>query len=331
MPYSAPTKSQCKSCSFEYCITYIREQSKKMKDRDTQYRLSQAKAMACTFDGWIPGASSSPGSTVPLESYLEQLEANAIAAGKIIESQDPKFFGKTEKAFFLTEAQLAKVRGDVFEAVVRAILWNCCVKESKRTSGPKIRFPIAAVTLGDNYDLRKLFVPKAADQLTKYIDKLKVRGVSLSYSTPDLVGIDISGLDPETRAHFTKMVPNLSLNNQSKLTNARTLIEGKVKPEDVVFASGIKTSLRSDRMYQFLFEANAWKFIWRHVFEVDACPYHTIMSQSFGADPEKLRSVDFSSPGGPTQAKRAIDSVTQIRTPADVEAWFETATKGLRE
>jgi len=333
MPFRLSPPQICATCVYGHCISYIREQSKKMKDRDTQYRLSQAKITACAFDSWIPGGAGCPSIGQPFSYYLEQVEANAKLAGNTLETQPLGFFGKTEKRFFLTDAQLAKVRGDVFEMICRAILWNRCAENNralKNRGASSLPFPIAAVTLGDNYDLRKLFIPSVVKQLQAFLDALRERAISLSYSTPDIIGVNIETLGADVIAHFSADIPNLSIQNQERLTQGRQLLEGKIRPEHVVFACGIKTSIRSDRMYQFLFEANAWKYIWRRVFRVPVCRYHSVMTQTFGADPEKLRSLDFSADDGPVLAERAIDSITTVLEPEGVSAWFDSVARELR-
>lgn len=333
MPFRLPSGPHCVKCPHGYCVSYIREQSKKMKDRDTQYRLAQNKAMACAFDAWIPGGRGCPSLGQPFSYYLDQVISNADVAGKILEAQSPNAFGKTEVPFFLTEAQGAKVRGDVFEMICRAILWNRCASNNldlKAGRAAPLPFKIAVVTLGDNYDLRKLFAPTFVEKLQTFLDSLKERAISLSYSTPDVIGVNIDSLPPDIIDFFSRRVSNLSIKNQELLTQARRMIEGRIRPEQVVLACGIKTSIRSDRMYQFLFEANAWKFIWRRVFGVHVCRYHSIMTQTFGANPEKLRSLDFSTDGGAELAERAIDSVTQVEAPEDVSAWFDAIAKELR-
>lgn len=318
MPFEV-TPRDCTSCSHGYCVSYIREQSKKMKDRDTQYRLAQITAMACTFDSWLPGEEDCPyPGTQAIDDYLERLVANAKVAGATLEAKLPSVFGQTEKPFFLTEAQIGKVRGDIFEAVCRAILWNCSVRHTAKSNGQQF----AVLSLGDNYDLRKLFTKESGKKLTAYMAKLDEQGISLSYSTPDLVVLDISKLPATVRQHFSAPIKNLAAPSQQRMASSREVVEGLVTPSDVVLACGLKTSIRSDRMFQFLFEANAWKFIWRRVFGLPACPYHSLTTQTFGADPARLRSIDFSGLGGADTATRAIDSVTQIASPDDIKRWF---------
>lgn len=293
-----------------------------MKDRNTQYRLAQNTAMACTFDSWIPGGPGCPfPATRPVSDYLEQLVGNARTAGETLEKQKPSAFGITEKPFFLTEAQIGKVRGDIFETICRAILWNCCVQSNVNQDAPRF----ASLTLGDNYDLRRLFTLESGKKLGEFMNVLKKKGVSLSYSTPDIVVLDISSLPKRSRAYFQHPIRNLAVENQERMNKSRDIVAGLLTPKNVLFACGIKTSIRSDRMFQFLFEANAWKFIWRRVFGLTGCPYHSLTTQTFGADPTRLHSIDFSALGGASTATRAIDSVTQVLCPKDIQNWFDGA------
>jgi len=166
------------------------------------------------------------------------------------------------------------------KTVCRALLWNCCAAQNtaRRAS------PIAVLSLGDNYDLRKLFTPESGQKLDAYTAALAKKDISLSYSTPDLIVLDLARLPQKARLHFKEPISDLSLASQDRMDSSRKIVEGSVTPGDVILACGLKTSIRSDRMFQFLFEANAWKFIWRRVFSLPACPYYSITSQTFGAD-----------------------------------------------
>jgi Cfr10I/Bse634I restriction endonuclease len=326
MPFALDAHSQCPTCPHGYCVSYIREKSMKMKDRDTQYRLSQSTAMACCFDMWVPGGEHCPEPPETLlTTFIDQLIRNANSAGKTLELHSPKVFGKTERPFFLSAGQIGKVRGDVYEILCRAILWNSAAERNASSVGRKI----AVLSLGDNYDLRKLFTAESGKKLVDYIDALRSRSISLSYSTPDLVGVDITNLPPRFHAPFSIGVPTLSIEHQQRISAARGGIEGHVRPDHIVFACGLKTSLRSDRMFQFLFEANAWKFIWRRIFELPPCPYYSITSRSFGANSQKLRSVEFSALGGASEALRAIDSMTEVGSAADIKTWFSKTIQSL--
>jgi hypothetical protein len=291
-----------------------------MKDRNTQYRVAQNSAMACVFSDWIPGAPQCP---IPLESpisnFIDTLISNARQAGSSLESAVPNHFGTTEKPFFLTEAQIGKVRGDVFETLCRALVWNRCIEYSLDDSDRTY----ASLSLGDNYDLRNLFTKSSSRKLTDFISSIEANDMTLSYSTPDLVLIDISGQSNTVKKYFNNPISNLSFESQKRLLEARSLLEGLIEPKDVVFAAGIKTSIRSDRMFQFLFEANAWKYIWRKIFEINPCPYFSITSQTFGADSGRLRAIDFSDLSSTPKLSKAIDSWATVISCSDLLDWFD--------
>ncbi len=343
MPYDVPNESSCKRCAYGTCVSYIREQSKRMKDRDTLYRIAQAVGMSCSFDAWIPGFNSEAPATTRLIDYAERVVANAKKAGAILEKMSPNHFGNVEAPFIITAGQSGKVRGDVFEMLCRAILWNCATavrRERHRPPagfilpaalrGPAIKRKLALLTLGDNYDLKKLLEPKSRKRLREFEQSLHARGTSVSYSTPDVVCVDITELPDSEKSTFDGFITTLDPGNQRKLSMARQMLENKVRAADLLFAAGIKTSLRSDRMYQFLYEANSWKFLWARAFGIPPPNYYVLTSQVFGADPAKLSSVDFSSMvGGPGQARRAIDGVFQLKSVDDLISWFVTSAQAV--
>jgi len=162
MPYRIEDHSICLDCPHSKCIIYIREQSKRMKDRDTQYRIVQKAAMACAFDSWIPGFSLKSSSMASFEEIINQCVSNADEAGKYIEINQHDHFGDVEKSFFLTSGQKGKVRGDIFETISRAILWNISIALSgghvaglpshikEQIKNKNFNEKIAALTLGDN-------------------------------------------------------------------------------------------------------------------------------------------------------------------------------------
>jgi hypothetical protein len=293
MPFELVPQEICNRCPYGVCVTYIGDQ--KFKDRATHYRIAQNTGMSCAFDSWIPGFTAIENSNTSWDYFTDRVAINAEKAGIYLE--DMGAFQSFKHRFSLTSGQKAKVAGDVFELLSRAILWNCCVEINTTTqesqNGSKL---IAAITLGDNYDLNKLFMEDESQKLSAYEERLRQQDTRLCYSTPDLIVVDITNLPPEKREQFGRKIDNLNPDNQRLLSNSCTLLEGHVRPADLLFAAGVKTSIRSDRMYQLLFEANAWKFIWREIFEAKPSRYYTIIgSQPYGVNIEKLRSVDFTS------------------------------------
>ncbi|HYG26221.1 MAG TPA: hypothetical protein VD906_04880, partial [Caulobacteraceae bacterium] len=195
MPFDIADYSFCATCPHGVCVKYIREDSRRMKDRDTLYRLMQNTGMACSFDQWIPGFGPTPPGPEPtITSYAERVIENARQAGRHLESLTPNRFGDVEAPFVLTAGQVGKVRGDVFEMLARSILWNACASLNRRidgqpdTKGPEClrntapKHRVAVVTLGDSYDLKDLFDDESAETLRTYEDALSAAGTALHYS-----------------------------------------------------------------------------------------------------------------------------------------------------
>ena len=340
MPFDIDTFKDCESCPYGKCVSYIREQSKRMKDRNTQYRLAQKISMASTYDKEIPGFDNRDLGSRKLNELVNQCIENGTIAGKYIEENISSHFGdNVEKPFSLTAGQIGKVRGDIFELLARAILWNSslCLSNQYHENLPEASKAIfsshqnsglyAAITLGDNYDLKRLFHNDARDEFINFEKRLNEKGTSFCYSTPDLIVVKCK--DHNMWSHFSAPINNLSIANQDTLSSSRLAIEGILDPSDIVLAAGIKTSIRSDRMYQLLFEANAWKAIWRSVYGTQPSRYYSVIGQSYGADPQKLNSVEFTSLTQDLDSiEKAIDGLVHISTPLDLMEWYATAVVG---
>jgi hypothetical protein len=345
MPYliREPAKV-CPQCSHGYCLSYIREQSKRMKDRNTQYRLAQNTLMECAFDNWVPGLERGERMTADISSFVDHAVENARRAGEALENLSPSYFGHVEEDFFLTPQQIGKVRGDITEALCRTVLWNCAALTNRRARGRSLgpltdldgyfktvpdSAAVALLTLGDSYDLPRLFIPPAEAQLRSFMADLEKRGAKLAYSTPDVIAVSLSAMHESTKEHFAYCIENLSESNQAILGDSVQHLEGRLDPSDVVFCMAVKTSIRSDRMYQFLFEANALKLIWRRAFGLKPPRFFSLMAGSYGADPEKLRGVDFTSiDQGPGTAERAIDQFVNLRSAEQLATWLAETLKG---
>jgi hypothetical protein len=270
-----------------------------------------------------------------LADAADHMIDNALLAGKHLEGKG--YFGKVESPFIITPGQTGKVKGDVYELLCRAVLWNCCsyINNSKTISLDNsdlldsvfsksvFNKKIAILSLGDNYDLKKLFKDRHKKIFLDFELSLEKRGTSLCYSTPDIVCVDITALESDVVDHFSRPITNLSLNHQSILQASRSVIEGRLSPSDILFAAGIKTSIRSDRMYQFLFEANAWKFLWKRVFTDHMSRYYVLLTRYYGANPSKLSSVAFVSVDEhPKTAEPAIDNVCSFISAKDLMNWL---------
>ncbi len=323
MPYKLIPPTICLQCPYGVCVEYLGD--KKFKDRATKYRLKQNTVAWCVFDRWLPGSwvdeadQHAASSLTDWTDLLNQIFINGREAGNT--RTQAGLLTVDGKPFFLTEQQVGKVRGDVFQLLVGASLWNACIKHNEaRLAGEPM---YAVLTLGDNYDLTTLLTKEYGDKLHALQRQLSVSDTQLAYSTPDFVVIDITSLAPTTQAHFSTPITNLHPDNQVKLVSSRKILEGHIGGNTILAAIGLKTSIRSDRMYQLLFEANAWKFVWRAGFGIPASRYYAIFMGGYGADAGKLTSVDFSSvQAGTGLAKPAIDGVFSTSRPADLSPTF---------
>ena len=317
MTFNFIATEKCISCPYGNCTSYIREQSKKMKDRNTMYRIGQNKLMSCIFDSGLPGSEGYEKiADLTIDEILNQMVNKAIEAGEATEIHNPNHYGKTEKPFFVSNAQVGKIRGDIAEMLLRAIFWNLSIDINNQlkefTQGQKSR-EIAIITTGDNYNLKNLFSNNDSLLIEDLETKLEACGTSLSYSTPDFFVINIENIDQEAKAILQSQIESLSEENQFILNESKKLVEGKLKAEDVLMVFGLKTSIRSDRMYQFLYEANAFKAIWHGAFKKQAPQYISVMTRVFGANYKKLQSVELVSL---TKAvpERAIDKIIHGET-----------------
>lgn len=323
MPYNLIPPTICLKCPYGVCVEYLGD--KKFKDRATKYRLKQNTVAWCVFDKWLPGIWADEAdrhaatSQTDWPDLLNQIFINGRQAGHT--RTEAGLLTVDGKPFFLTEQQVGKVRGDVFQLLVGASLWNACIVHNEARAAGQPMY--AVLTLGDNYDLTNLLTEEYSAKLNKLQRQLAVSDTQLAYSTPDFVVIDISNLSAAVQAHFSTPISSLHPDNQVKLVSSRKILEGYVGGDTILAAIGLKTSIRSDRMYQLLFEANAWKFVWRAGFTMPASRYYAIFMGGYGADAGKLTSVDFSSIEAETGlAQRAIDGVFSTSRPADLAATF---------
>jgi hypothetical protein len=324
MPYQLDDSRICLECPHGRCIEYLGD--KVFKDRETKYRLKQNIISACVFDRWLPGSwaeendRNAADSQIPWEDLLSKIVENGLKAGAFLVGNGR--ITASENGFFLTKQQIGKVRGDVFQMLVGAILWNSCVLRNKiKQDNSNSLF--VAITLGDDYDLKSLLTEDDSNTLKLLQDFLQKNNTSLAFSTPDFVVIDITASDQLTRNYFEKELTNFSKENQDVMVGARSFLKGKVRAADIIAAIGLKTSIRSDRMYQLLYEANSWKFLWRSAFKTNSSRYYAVFTGHYGADPQKLESVNFCS-FSETNVNRAIDGVICTLTPADLMASFES-------
>lgn len=238
-----------------------------VRRRPTQFRLLQQNMLAYTFDKFVPGFASSPViNDTPFVEVIKRPISNADAEGALLFGAD----------YYVSDNAKRKVGGDIFEVVTHAILWNTAARWNTYMSGApwntQPRFPrptvkpdparqIAVVNLPRGYDWVKLLVPEAQQSINDIRDNLGTRhDLALPTSTPDIAVVvlpETEREDPSWRGEL----PNLTTPQQTILRNAHLRLADRIEPGELIFALAVKSSLRSDRLYQPLYEANVMQLL----------------------------------------------------------------------
>lgn len=247
------------------CVQDLREAP--VRNRDTQFRLLQQNMLAYTFDSFVPGFSSSGVlNDTPFSQIVQKPIDNADEEGALLFRAD----------YNVTPNARAKVAGDIFEVTTHAVLWNMAARWNAYMVGspwntlPRYRRPvtrpdparqIAVLNLPRGYDWVRLLDPEAQQGIEAIRATLSARhGLALPTSTPDIAVVVLPEQE-QANSTWRSELPNLRIVHQSTLRTAYQRLEGNVKPGALIFAVAVKRSLRSDRLYQPLYEANVMQLL----------------------------------------------------------------------
>lgn len=246
--------------------------------------------MNCAFEAFVPGTESDPDPTRSYKSYREHAKDNAQRAGDII-------WGSSQ--FTLTAQQRSKVDGDIYEMMEAAALWNAAAvwnqfmdtgqwsstaftQPPNAVATPKRK--VAIVKMARGADTTKLLSPQARSEYHAFENALHQRDMELKLSTPDILGLRIPDPMPPSFQCFMQPLPDLTAANQDLLETAWQSIQGTLEGRHFLFAVAVKTSVRSDRLYQALFEANVLKYILGYILRGPAIRFHAHIESFEGAD-----------------------------------------------
>lgn len=260
-----------------------------IKGRKTEFQITQTRVMDCALDTFVPGTDGDPDPSRPFMAYRTQAYANVGRAGELI----------WPGAFKLTPAQLAKVDGDIYETMEAAALWNAgaawnSFMDTGVWSSPVFTQPrnavatptrkVAIVKMARGADTTKLLNDKARAEYRAFEVALQDKEMELRLSTPDILGLRIPDPMPPGFARFLSPLPNLTFSSQEILDTAWQGIQGTLEGRHFLFAIAVKTSTRSDRLYQALFEANVLKYILGYVLRGPAIRFHAHLETFANAD-----------------------------------------------
>jgi hypothetical protein len=330
MPFTFPAdpdpKAQstiCVACHAAGTGCLIDTRGGAIRGRDTKFQVTQRRVMDCAFDSFVPGADGDPDPSRNFQAYRRQAYSNVKKAGETIW---PSNFG-------LSKQQLAKVDGDVFEMMEAAALWNAAaawnhfmdtgawssttlVQPAKAIPTPARK--VAIVKMARGADTTKLLDAKARAEYQAFEAALQSAGMELKLSTPDILGIRIPDPMPPGFSAFLTPITNLSTASQDTIETAWQNIQGTLEGRHFLFAIAVKTSTRSDRLYQALFEANVLKYILGYVLRGPAIRFHAHLETFANADVVgryKAASMTSLLAGGvPT---KAVDRLYKTTTPRE--------------
>ncbi|MGO4571035.1 Cfr10I/Bse634I family restriction endonuclease [Microvirga sp. 2TAF3] len=303
------------------CLVDVR--GGKVKGRKTKFQVTQSRVMDCAFDSFVPGTDGDPDPSRSFQAYRHQAYANVASAGDII----------WPVGFELTDQQLAKVDGDIYEMMEAAALWNAAAAwntlmetgawTSKIFTQPPLAVPtptrkVAIVKMARGADTTKLLNPKARSEYQAFETALQSGGMELKLSTPDILGLRVPDPMPPGFAPFMSPLKDLQASSQETLETAWQGIQGTLEGRHFLFAIAVKTSTRSDRLYQALFEANVLKYILGYVLRGPAIRFHAHLETFANADVVgryKAASMTSLLAGGvPT---KAVDQLYKALSPRD--------------
>jgi hypothetical protein len=260
-----------------------------VRGRKTLFRLLQQNMLAYTFPDSIPGFAESGINSMEFRKLIGQTIDNAWSEGKLLYRDD----------FVLTPQQIAKVQGDLFEQIEVGMLWNAAARwnsfmsgeewrskprYSKPTTAPRPDRQVVVLGLPRGYDWVRLLTPSAEQAIRDVRVNLEKHDLSLPTSTPDIMVVALPSQYQNDILYRTE-VADLRHGVQRTLAGAYKRLEGHVGPAGFILAIALKKSLRSDRLYQPLYEANIMQLLLEGKLGAPQVDFevHTLESSGTGA------------------------------------------------
>lgn len=285
MPFEFSHADLCPRCPFGVCVEDRRVH--RVRGRETDFRIKQNVSLNCTFEEFVPGTDGDPNPDGTFDEYLRHHEASFRQAGHQL----------FPNAFNIAPSAVAKVLGDAYQTLDAAVLWNATVAwnrlmdtgewSSQVFSQPPTAVPtpsrkIAVVTLPRGYDATRLFTDGVQQALRSH--EIAIAPLELGMSSPDVVGVRIPDPVPDDYLPFLSPLPNLAEPSRSLLESAYERIEGTLEGHAFLFAIAVKRTIRSDRLYQPLYEANVLKYLVQEVLRGATFRFHVHVGSLEGAD-----------------------------------------------
>jgi hypothetical protein len=139
-------------------------------------------------------------------------------------------------------------------------MWQPPINYKRPTVSPASDRQVAVVSLPRRYDWVRLLTPAASADIKAVRDELDKHDLLLPTSTPDLI---VVALPEGCRGNpaFTTLCSDLGHEEQRRMRDLYKMLEGNVEAGEIILAIALKKSLRSDRLYQPLYEANIMQLL----------------------------------------------------------------------
>ena len=233
-------------------------------NRKTRFRLMQQNILAYTYP-FAPGFAEPGINTLPFDELISQALLNATLEGQLRFGSD----------FEVNSNATAKVAGDIFEKVEALVHWNAAARWNeymvsgtwqnsprypRPTTSPDPNRQVVVLNLPRRYDWVRLLTRDRQADVEALRAELLVHDLTMPTSTPDLLVV-------RTPDHllsstlFRTELPSMDKKSQLVLDRAYVEVENSVPADAYLLAIAVKRSLRSDRLYQPLYEANVMQLI----------------------------------------------------------------------
>jgi len=291
-PYFAAAQ-ECKKCPYpQPCVTPPPASQR-------SYRITPTIAFDCVYRGLIPKGS--------IRDFIDGLE------GQVRKAAEARY-GSTAAARL--SGGIQNVRGDWLEHILGVIFWNT-VASSKYKNTAIIRLPSAA-----RLHFHELYEPRARGYLEELFASLQPHNIQMTMSNPDF--ICVSNL-PSNIAALMQSPVELGESSAAVIVNTYQSLRGVCGAQSIPFVLTVKTSVRPDRRYQIVHEANVVKALVAHLAgrfwqkELYTAFYAMVASPVSDSDREVLRNPATHSlvqvswtPAPLVDEVYAIDSVDEV-------------------
>ena len=287
------TPHECRACPYgNPCVGDIPPNQK-------THRISRATAVDCIYRGLIPS-----GSILDNLANLQRQVRSAASA---------RYGSGAGQAL---SGGLRNARGEWLENILGLTFWNVAAEISNGHTA------IVKLPNANQLSFHQLFEPRSREYLEDLFRSLENDNISMEMSNPDF--LCVTNLSGDVARYFSDSL-TMGIDTINKLNNAYQQVVGQCRATSVPFVLTVKTSIRPDRRYQVVHEANVVKTLMAHLSgrfwnkDLYSAFYAMVAGRVTGADRQVLRNpATYSLVQVSWQPVALVDDVFQIETLAQV-------------